>query len=175
MAKRRIDNAMEQGMTPIIIDVEASGFGKGSYPVEVGVVLPDGSRHCYLITPARTWNFWDAEAEEIHGISRELLLTHGRPLQDVAWRLNELLRNKIVYSDAWAFDMSWLGKLYDAANMQQRFRVAGIAELIDEQQRSRWHEVKREVAEEMGLRRHRASGDARILQETWRRLSRRAA
>lgn len=162
-------------MTPIIIDVEASGFGKGSYPVEVGVVLPDGSRHCYLITPARTWNSWDAEAEEIHGISRELLLTYGRPLQDVAWRLNELLRNKTVYSDAWAFDMSWLGKLYDAANMQQRFRVAGIAELIDEQQRSCWHEVKREVAEEMGLRRHRASGDARILQETWRRLSRRAA
>ena len=32
-------------MTPIVIDVEASGFGKGSYPIEVGVVLPDGSRH----------------------------------------------------------------------------------------------------------------------------------
>jgi hypothetical protein len=166
---------MEQGMTPIIIDVEASGFGRGSYPVEVGLVLPDGSRHCYLITPARSWRYWDAAAERVHGISRDVLLSHGRPLQDVAWRLNELLRHKTAYSDAWSFDMSWLGKLYDAANMLQTFRVADIAELVDEHQRSCWHEVKQQVVEEMGLRRHRASGDARILQETWRRLSRRAA
>ena len=162
-------------MNPTIIDVEASGFGKGSYPVEVGLVLPDGSRHCYLIAPARRWTYWDEAAEEVHGISREVLSCYGRPLLDVAWRLNELLRNKTVYSDAWSFDMSWLGKLYDAANMQQTFRVAGIAELIDEYQREQWHAVKQQVAAELGLRRHRASGDARILQETWRRLCRKAA
>lgn len=162
-------------MNPIIIDVEASGFGQGSYPVEVGVALADGSRHCYLVAPARQWKSWDEEAERIHGISRELLLTHGRPLQDVAWRLNELLRNKTAYSDAWSFDMSWIGKLYDAANMRQAFRVADIGELIDEGQHGRWAELKQQVAAELGLRRHRASGDARILQETWRRLSRRAA
>jgi hypothetical protein len=162
-------------MNPIIIDVEASGFGQGSYPVEVGVALADGSRHCYLVAPARQWKSWDEEAERIHGISRELLLTHGRPLQDVAWRLNELLRNKTAYSDAWSFDMSWIGKLYDAANMRQDFRVADISELIDEGQHGRWAELKQQVAAELGLRRHRASGDARILQETWRRLSRRAA
>ena len=162
-------------MTPTVIDVEASGFGKGSYPIEVGLVLPDGSRHCYLISPARHWQHWDEGAERIHGISREVLLTYGRPLQDVAWRLNELLRNKTAYSDAWSFDMSWLGKLYDAAGIQQAFRVADIADLIDEQQRARWHTVKLRVAEELGLQRHRASGDARILQETWRRVSQRAA
>ena len=162
-------------MTPIIIDVEASGFGQGSYPVEVGLALSDGSRHCYLISPARQWNAWDEEAEKVHGISREMLLTHGRPFQDVAWRLNELLNRKTVYSDAWAFDMSWVGKLYDAANMRQAFRVADIAELLDQAQQAAWHETKRRVATELGLRRHRASGDARILQETWRRLNRRAA
>ena len=162
-------------MTPIVIDVEASGFGKGSYPIEVGLVLPDGARHCYLITPARGWQHWDEAAERIHGISRDVLATYGRPLQDVAWRLNELLRNKTAYSDAWSFDMSWLGKLYDAAGIQQAFRVADIADLIDEQQRARWHTVKLRVAEELGLQRHRASGDARILQETWRRVSQRAA
>jgi hypothetical protein len=162
-------------MTPIIIDVEASGFGQGSYPVEVGLALADGSRHCYLITPARQWRNWDAEAEKIHGISREMLLTHGRPIQDVAWRLNELLNRKTVYSDAWSFDMSWVGKLYDAANMRQTFRVADIAELLDEDQQARWSETKSAVAAELALHRHRASGDARILQETWRRLNRRAA
>jgi len=158
-------------MTPATIDVEASGFGRGSYPIEVGIVLADGSRHCYLIAPARSWTAWDADAERIHGISRDMLLAHGRPLHDVAWRLNELLQGKTVYSDAWAFDMSWIGKLYDAANQAQRFRIADIAERVDEQQRERWHAVKCEVIEELGLRRHRASGDARILQETWRRLN----
>ncbi len=162
-------------MNPIVIDVEASGFGKGSYPVEVGVVLSDGSRHCYLIAPARGWQSWDDEAERIHGISRETLLAYGRPLQDVAWRLNELMRNKTAYCDAWSFDMSWLGKLYEAANMRQTFRIADIAELIDEEQRSRWDAVKQEVIGQLGLMRHRASGDARILQETWRRLTQRAA
>ena len=162
-------------MIPTVIDVEASGFGKGSYPIEVGLALPDGSRHCYLIAPARHWQHWDESAERIHGISRESLSTYGRSLQDVAWRLNELLRNKTAYSDAWSFDMSWLGKLYEAAGMQQTFRLADISDLIDEQQRAYWHAVKQRVADELGLRRHRASGDARILQETWLRVSQRAA
>lgn len=162
-------------MTPIIIDVEASGFGRGSYPIEVGVVLPDGTRHCYLIAPARSWRHWDDDAERIHGISREVLMTHGRPLQEVAWRLNELLRDKTVYSDAWSFDLSWLGKLYDAAHLLQAFRVADIADLVDEAQRVRLQALKREVAGEMGLGRHRASRDACMLQEAWRRLVRQAA
>jgi hypothetical protein len=162
-------------MVPTIIDVEASGFGSGSYPIEVGVVLPNGGRHCYLIAPARAWKHWDEEAEQVHGITREVLLTHGRPIQDVAWRLNELLRRKTAYSDAWSYDMSWLGKLYEAANMRQTFRIADISELIDQEQHARWQAVKREVTTDLGLKRHRASGDARILQETWRRVSRRAA
>jgi hypothetical protein len=166
---------VEKGITPIVIDIEASGFGRGSYPVEVGLVLPDGARHCYLIAPARHWRHWDEEAERIHGITREALSNYGRSLDDVASRLNALLGRKTAYSDAWSFDMSWLGKLYDAAGIRQTFRVADITGLIDEEQRGRWHAVKQQVVEELGLRRHRASGDARILQETWRRVSRRAA
>lgn len=162
-------------MTPIIIDVEASGFGMGSYPIEVGVVLPDGTAHCFLIAPARAWTSWDPQAEKVHGIARDVLETYGRPLQDVAWRLNELLRDKIVYSDAWGFDMSWLGKLYDAANLPQTFRVAPLQELMKEQQMAAWDETKSRVMEELSLQRHRASGDARILQETYRRTERIAA
>lgn len=168
-------NAVDKGMVPIVIDIEASGFGRGSYPIEVGLVMADGSRHCFLIAPARDWTHWDEEAEKIHGISRDLLSRNGRPLEDVAWRLNELLRGKTAYSDAWSFDMSWLGKLFDAANMPQAFRVGAFTELMDEEQLNRWDRVKREVIENMGLRRHRASGDARILQETWRRLIRQPA
>jgi len=160
---------------PIIIDVEASGFGRGSYPIEIGLVLPDGTPHCFLVSPPRTWKHWDAAAEQVHGITRDMLMSYGRPVQEIAWRLNELLRRKTVYSDAWSFDMSWLGKLYDAANMQQAFKVADIADLMDDDQRTHWDEIKQGVAQDLGLRRHRASGDARVLQETWRRLKRHAS
>ena len=158
-------------MPPIVIDIEASGFGQGSYPVEIGVILPDGTRHCYLIAPARNWRNWDPEAEVVHGITRDMLSAYGRPPQDVAWRLNEMLRDKTVYSDAWSFDLSWMGKLFDAADMYQAFRIADISDLIDDEQQRRWHETKAQVVADLNIRRHRASGDAHILQETWRRLN----
>jgi len=162
-------------MTPIIVDVEASGFGKGSYPIEIGLVLPDGTPHCFLLAPARHWTAWEPEAEKLHGISRETLEAYGRPLQEVAWRLNELLRDKTVYSDAWSFDMCWLGKLFDAAHMPQTFRVAPLQEALGEHQMEKWDNAKAKVIEELDLQRHRASGDARILQETYRRTERVAA
>lgn len=162
-------------MTPIIIDVEASGFGQGSYPIEVGLVLPDGSPHCFLIAPMRGWVAWDPEAEKVHGISRQALEDFGRPANQVAWRLNELLRDKTVYSDAWAFDMSWLGKLFEATHMPQEFRLASLQELMGHGQMAVWDKTKQRVVSDLGLSRHRASGDARILQETWRRTEPRAA
>jgi hypothetical protein len=157
-----------------MIDVEASGFGRGSYPIEVGLALGDGSRHCLLVAPAPDWHHWDVEAEAIHGISRQCLLTHGCPVHDVARRLNELLRKRTAYTDAWSYDMSWIGKLYDAAGVPQGFRIADIAELMTEAQLDRWHTTKDIVVQQLGLRRHRASGDARILQETWRQVTRQA-
>lgn len=162
-------------MTPIILDVEASGFGQGSYPIEVGLALPDGTPHCYLITPARSWKSWDVEAEKVHGITPEVLTTYGRSLEDVTWRLNELLRDKTVYSDAWSSDMSWLGKLFDAANVPQTFRIASLRELMNEYQLEHWDAVKQKVSDDLALRRHRASGDARILQETFKRTQQSAA
>jgi hypothetical protein len=155
---------------PIVIDVEASGFGRGSYPIEVGMALADGSRHCFLVTPPPAWTAWDDTAEAVHGISREQLAGHGRPVEEVASALNKMLRGRTVYSDAWAFDMSWLGKLFDAADLFQAFRIADIAELLDEGQRRRWHPVKEAVMDELGVERHRASIDALVVQQTWLRL-----
>jgi hypothetical protein len=155
---------------PTIIDVEASGFGRGSYPIEIGVALPDRTSHCFLIAREPDWTAWDLEAEALHGISREALEEHGRPARVVALRLNELLSGHVVYSDAWGFDVSWLGKLFDAVDLPQGFRLAAISELFDGIHYERWSATKARVVEELDLRRHRASGDARILQETLRRL-----
>lgn len=163
------------GLMPTVLDVEASGFGQGSYPLEVGLVLPDGTPHCFLVMPARGWSSWDPEAEKVHGISREVVENHGRPIEEIAWRLNGLLYGQIVYSDAWSFDMSWLGKLFDKVNMPQKFEIASLHELLSEPQQHIWDETRRLVERELNFRRHRASGDARILQETYRRTLSQAA
>ena len=52
---------------PTILDIEASGFGPGSYPIEVGLVLPDGDAWCSLIRPEPGWLHWDPSAEQVHG------------------------------------------------------------------------------------------------------------
>lgn len=157
-------------MLPTIIDIEASGFGRHSYPIEVGVVLPDRRLVCNLIKPAAHWTFWDREAEAIHGIPRQLLLERGEPAEKVAERLNRLLQGRTVYSDAWGHDLSWLGKLYDQAGMRQRFTLESLRRLIGEQQLPHWHPTKAAVMQELKLNRHRASTDAMILQETYRRV-----
>lgn len=55
---------------PPILDVEAPGFGAGSYPIEVGYFLGDGTAYCTLIKPAANWTHWDPAAEAVHGIDQ---------------------------------------------------------------------------------------------------------
>ena len=150
--------------------MEASGFGKSSYPIEVGYVLPNGQTFCTLIQPAPQWTHWDAGAEALHGIPRTAALQHGRRIEDVARHLNEQLRGGTVYSDGWANDYSWLAALFDAAGLQPTFKLDNLRALLTEQEAANWHTAKAHVAREMGLQRHRASADARVLQLTLRRL-----
>ncbi len=153
----------------ITIDVEASGFGRGSYPIEVGVAMDDFSTHCFLIKPENDWERWDESAEAIHNLSRETLQAHGSAASDVARGLNELLAGKDVYSDAWGFDSSWLALLFHKAGMHQTFRLKAINSLLDEEQLDRWALVREEVSAELNLTRHRASADALIIQQTYLR------
>ncbi len=149
------------------IDLEASGFGKGSYPIEIGYALDNGDIYCSLISPEQDWKKWDCSAENIHGITREILLEHGKSITQIAHDLNERLSGLTLYSDAWANDSSWLGLLYDSADIIQRFKIESIRYRMSEEQSALWHEVKQEVIESSQLKRHRASSDAMILQKTF--------
>jgi hypothetical protein len=155
---------------PTILDVEASGFGRSSYPIEVGFVLPDGQAYCTLIRPESHWTHWDTQAEATHHISRSLILERGLPVPEVAHQINSQLAGQTVYSDGWANDYSWLGALFDAANMTPSFKLENLRALLDEQQADQWHTVKAQVSSENGIQRHRASADARLLQLTLIRL-----
>jgi len=151
---------------PITIDVEASGFGRGSYPIEVGLAFSDQQTEAYLIQPAPNWTHWDAEAEAVHGISREQLRREGRPIVEVAALLNARLAGNRAFSDAWSFDTSWVGRLFDAAGFSQHFRIDTIRSLLTEAQVQVWQDARAEVEAEAGETRHRAAVDARLLQQT---------
>lgn len=158
---------MGHTLLPTIIDVEASGFGAGSYPIEVGFVLPDGTAHCRLIKPFSNWTRWDDSAEALHNISREVLQSRGHLPEDVCLWLNEHLRGQTVYSDAWGNDMSWLGRLFDESEIPQLFHMDGITKLLSEAQMKAWAPARQHVIDRLNTQRHRASTDARVIQMTY--------
>jgi hypothetical protein len=154
---------------PSIIDIEASGFGSDSYPIEVGVVLTSGERYCSLIIPVSEWTHWDAQAAKVHGISRAFLKKNGRPVTEVAQALNSFLADKIVYSDGWGVDLRWITKLFYTAGIYQQFKVSALENILSEAQMNVWHETKDQVLAEIKFKRHRATNDALVIQETYTR------
>jgi len=153
--------------TPNIIDVEASGFGSYSYPIEIGVILDNGDRYCSLIEPAADWDYWDDGAEKVHHISRETLCKHGKPLKVVATELNEFLAGQVVYSDGWVVDSPWVHQLFYSAYIDQAFKVSPLDMILTEPQMEIWHATKDELLLDCEDKRHRASFDAAIIQKTF--------
>jgi hypothetical protein len=160
---------------PIIVDVEASGFGPASYPIEVGVAFDDGSKFCSLILPAPDWSHWDESAEKVHRIARDLLETYGKPPREVAERLNELMAGRTAYSDGWVVDRPWLTTLFHHAGLEMRFGLSPLEMILTEEQMATWHDTKERILGEVENHRHRASFDAWIIQETYRRTRQPAA
>lgn len=146
------------------MDIEASGFGRHSYPIEVGFVRGDGHSWCTLIQPLPAWTHWDAGAAGLHGIAREQLLQHGRSAADVAKRLNQDLAGQTVYCDGWAHDYSWLATLFDAADQVPRFKLESVHRLLDDPARAALGPALDQVRALQATPRHRASHDARVLQ-----------
>ncbi|MER2493025.1 hypothetical protein [Catenovulum sediminis] len=152
---------------PVIIDIEASGFGRGSYPIEIGLALPNQVRYCRLIKPLEHWTHWDKNAESVHHISKNLLFCKGGEVQQVALELNQLLQGKTVYSDAWGHDSSWLGLLFEEAGMVAQFKLESIVCLLSDAQQAIWHTSKLEILKRNPEPRHRASNDAALIQKTF--------
>ncbi|MDO9314884.1 MAG: hypothetical protein Q7T97_10110 [Burkholderiaceae bacterium] len=165
-----LSEARSRTTSPIVLDIEASGFGRDSYPIEIGYVLPDGGSYCTLVRPEANWTHWDPEAQRLHHIARATAVQHGRPPIDIARHLNYALFGQTVYSDGWANDYSWLGTLFDAAELSPSFHIENLRALLSEAEAENWHAIKDQVSRELNLRRHRASSDARLLQMTLMRL-----
>ena len=156
---------------PIFIDFEASSLDLvASYPIEVGICLPDGSVHSWLIKPHVLWQDWSEKAARIHGIGRDTLEREGIEISEVTAALDSLVTGH-VYCDAWTFDSFWLHRLYKANHSKPRFQLDSISSLLNEDQVAHWQDCHHRVIQDLKLVRHRAANDARILHETWKRLS----
>lgn len=155
---------------PTLLDIEASGFGRGSYPIEVGLARADGSVCAFLIQPLDEWTHWDPKAELLHGISRNRLQREGYPVRQVAcWLNDELSDIGIAYSDSWGYDNTWLSLLFHHAGMLPAFRLEALRRLLSEAQLERWSDTKETIIREQGILRHRAGEDALLLQQTYQR------
>lgn len=156
---------------PCVLDIEASGFGRASYPIEVGWVLADGRARCRLVRPAPHWTHWDDSAERLHHIDRATLLAHGLPVDEVAAQLNDDLAGQTVYCDGWAHDYPWLAALFEESGRLARFRLEPAARLLDDAALARLPDLRAAALGELGVQRHRASNDARALQLALERLT----
>ncbi|MED5326260.1 MAG: exonuclease domain-containing protein, partial [Pseudomonadota bacterium] len=152
---------------PTIIDIEASGFGAASYPIEIGIVRYDGAKWCKLLRPFDSWVHWDRKAESLHGITQQMLQTRGEDPRKVCIELNHLLGNTVVYSDGWVVDNPWLIKLYAAAQIEMSFTCRALEYILSEAQMNQWHDVKNRLARQLDVKRHRASSDALVIQQTY--------
>tara|TARA_Y100000589_G_C27029193_1_gene578260 strand:- start:93 stop:560 length:468 start_codon:yes stop_codon:yes gene_type:complete len=117
----------------IIIDVEASGLGPESYPIEVAWQhrynhkLSDN----FLIKPAAEWSHWNEYAERhVHHIPQALLVADGIEIEVATNRLNTALKKQSVYSDAVEYDRRWLRKLFASVGTEMDFQVKSIFGLM---------------------------------------------
>lgn len=147
------------------IDLEASGLGADSWPIEVGWCFPQGDPSAHLIRTAKDWRdtAWDPNAEALHGISREVLARSGEEPKAVCAALNDALSGVKVYSDAPDWDGYWLYRLYQAANMRQAFELWDFRELFENLSVTAMKEAAVE-ASKVAPHRHRASDDVLHMQ-----------
>lgn len=137
------------------VDFEASGIAPDSYPIEVAVVYP-GDDYQALIQPARYWDHWSYDAQDMHRISREQLMSEGTTALQVAQELNRLFDGKTLCSDNPA-DCFWLDVLYEAAGIEATFEVKPLEVFMG---RDAVSEILRRLLVRKG---HRALQDAQAL------------
>ncbi|WJG08743.1 hypothetical protein [Aliiglaciecola sp. LCG003] len=124
-------------------------------------------KYCRLIKPEEDWQHWSEEAENLHGISREMLELHGHAPTQICAELNQLLLGQTVYSDGWVVDYPWMIKLFYAARMPMKFTLSPLENILSQQQMDNWYESQEVICAATQCHRHRASSDAELIQSVY--------
>jgi hypothetical protein len=169
---------------PVFYDCEASDVE--GYPIEIGWAFTDPKTgavvsESHLIRPPAEWpvkESWDLAAERLHGITLSQLSREGRPAWEVARRMNAVLIERELFSDALQ-DEAWLLLLFDAAGLDPAFTVRRTDARIlisctaaDRRMDEARYARAEALAAERAPRRHRAEADARHLAVFWNIVTR---
>ena len=154
-----------EGLGVAFVDVEASGLGPYSWPIEVGWGFHGHEPRSVLVRPHETWSMqaWEKSAEALHRLTPGSLLEGGRSPAEVALGLNAALGQAEVYSDAPDYDSFWLYRLYDAAGVKPNYRLRDLGDLLRPVWLGEPAALVRRAAE-VAPHTHRATDDVRHLQ-----------
>jgi hypothetical protein len=151
--------------TPLwVLDFEASGLSKSSYPIEVGVV-GDNSRYSSLICREDPWTYWNKDAEAVHGIQIEELIKNGQSAIIVATELNRLLDGDKVYSDCKKWDQFWLDVLFDQCGLTPTFQLHHLPDELSDDQGEQFLTAYENIKNNGNYEEHRALDDALLIYE----------
>ncbi|MFD1103524.1 hypothetical protein [Sphingobium olei] len=150
-------------MSVIAIDFEASCLPRHgrSFPIEVGIAGEGGARS-WVIRPHDDWAGWDwtAEAEALHGLSRDRVEREGLPADRVFEELENAVWGRRLIADS-LIDQYWMTILAQAAGVRSAPKIDHIAAFFDELAASEEHITAAVArADALGVVRHRAAGDA---------------
>lgn len=146
-----------------VIDFEASGLSKKSYPIEVGITNGIDNYNA-LIKPMSHWSYWEEKAEIIHNIPLNEVMRNGKDSLSVANELNNLLKNSIVYCDNIQWDGFWLNVLFSDNGLSPTFKILDIQDILKTGRQWRLFESKMEELEISNIyKKHRALDDAKAI------------
>jgi hypothetical protein len=165
---------------PVFYDIEASSLE--GFPIELGwaradlasgTILSEG----HLIRPPPDWDVrgtWDRSAASHHRIALDELWRVGRPVLEIARRMNQSLGGSELFADS-PFDEPWLRQLFEAAGVETEFSVRRtdpavlIGALAGD--RAVYVEAKRKALR-IAPPNHRAEADARHWAVLWAMIAR---
>jgi hypothetical protein len=165
---------------PVFYDCEASCMD--GLPIEIGWAFVDPTTgeirsESYLVKPPAHRDLkpvWDPDAEQLHGIPMRQLMTHGRSPIEIAWRMNDVLAGRALFSDSPVDDERWLQMIFDEAGLRPAFAIQKLnakALIAGQAAKLEWDssglEAAKAEADHLAPRAHRAEPDTRHLAEFW--------
>jgi len=85
-----------------------------------------------LISPVgvEKWTDWSVLSEQVHGISRDQIMAHGKSPDWICRRMNEQLIGQCVYTDNPLYDGMWLAELFSVTSVRSKFRLGLVDEIL---------------------------------------------
>jgi DNA polymerase III subunit epsilon len=170
MRKHKVWNGVPDKV--LILDIEASGLHKDSFPIEIAYGDPkDSWVTSSLIRPHPTWNngLWDQEAITLTGILPELLQCAPLATQVTKNVAKDLSQADLILSDAPAWDARWLNRLLDLNPTPVNIKIEDFRATINKFNPLRKYLSTYKCLNIYDKSEHRAGGDVIRLLRVYRR------